>query len=91
MPPPRLDYDYMRIMTVGNPCTLPGLPLNDYISCLQHDSNLTGSLLCFSYNIIINEVDKKSLPLPVQIFAHINLLHTVRTSLASQSQIIELA
>jgi hypothetical protein len=52
----------MRIMTVGNCCTLPGLPSNDYISCMQHDSNLTGSLLCFSYNIIINEVNNESLP-----------------------------
>jgi len=27
----------MRIMTVGNSCTLPGLPSNDYLSCMQHD------------------------------------------------------
>jgi len=48
-------------MTVGNCCTL-GLPSNDYTSCMQHDSNLTGSLLCFSYNIIINAVDNESFP-----------------------------
>ena len=79
---PPLDYDYMHIITVGNSCTLPGLASNDYISCMQHYSNLAGSSLCFSNNIIINEVDKESLPPLVHTFAHI--IHTIRTSLASR-------
>ena len=60
----------MRIVTVGNSCTQPGLPPNDYISCMQYGSNFTGPSLCFSYNIIINEVNNESFPPLVLIFPH---------------------
>ena len=60
MPP--LDYDYMRVMTVGHSCTLSGLLSNDHISYMQHDSTSLAHRSVFLTILLLMKSIKKDLP-----------------------------